>query len=1531
MVVCCFQIRSEYKRTIRSADYKRGGSASVERAQQWLHTLLISEVAAVTHSDLNTLDDESSGYFAWMDAYTRSGQLIEQLIQGCDLLPPAAGEASLSDSEAPDGEVEVAHTTDQSEDSDQHKFDPVMLWLSFSQILQYLFHDQRVLKGPANHFSARQAVQRQAAVLLWQNEYFCTAVLWLIGILRDEEGNDSVSESHTSSSGADDSDDGEAVGGDHREASLLRLVNPIAGIIQRSADLVALVCETRLRVESAIQEGNVEPTSLTGPADALLDFCLQHGGVYADRLKALQLGGVIIDDSSLWRRNTILSADDITRDEEDVDLPSAIEDERTRTTDTLLQYLFTYGFEDWRRKVCQSVKQRKPSSRFYDVELVSKQLQFSWGRPIVKLEFSLHRDHPLHSRVRSGKFVRASPAKFRKLLEASLMDYPIISRGSLVVVSQGHGNRSKPLLAGVVTASPELLNPQFLLPEEIFKAEVAIQIMVSEDTGLQLRRIMAATSCSMVDTRCLPMTTMPPLDRLKSLTVLPLAQEILNHRAGRKALHTPIVPDYLRHQSDWLEREMKESTVFGELDDSQQAAARHCFTTRLGLVQGPPGTGKTRLGVAIVDLCLRLGFRVLVQTYTNHALDDFLESIIDLEVAPADPEVVVRLGGRTKSERVKQLTLKQENMRTERTARTIRELNAAQQRARIAWQSCNATVHGRSWEVLHPFMKSNPGEFDQELRALRSTSTRGGFRTTGPSEHDAVFKRWYAGDTTPPAIVEEQLHGPEYALARDMWTWSIEQRKTMMQEWIDRANAANFKAFTECMKAVQVAQSNHGRAMSEYIVQHIRQAKLIACTTTGAAIRGTMLQDSGVDVVICEEAGEVLESALIGSLPPSLQHLIMIGDHKQLRPKVNSYDFQAENPRRCAKFNVSLFERLAVRTPPPQLHCQHRMRPEISELLRDVYPELEDAPSTLDRPDVNGMSANVAWVNVDGEEEGDSTDVTTASKRNELEAQWVVHTLLYLLQQGHKPSQFVILAPYKAQVLHIRALLAKERIATELNELDAEEAIEAGLDVRDPMAPFMRAAVDSSSEREEASTSPADGDDSDSSGEEEWRGSDEVLRGLNDLCCGQRVRVSSVDNFQGEEADIVLLSMVRVGDKIGFVAQERRLTVALSRARMGMYMFGHQATFERHSNWNRILKHLQRDDMPRCGVYSGLPIAPSCRNSTSAVTARLLHSPGEFIQSAPDGCCDKICGEVMPDCGHPCLLHCHPIPGAWESHSHMVCQYRTKESCKRGHPRVKICDTLQKCWLCKEEDLSDQVAAVQNQIRAAAGSAIGDNGRMLQQQLNKHQQALKRCQTDRKDAERQDTKWLEAQLRTIRERDLQERSRQRQLQLQQDRDHQEAERQARLEAERAERKARRDAYNRQYDAEAELQQSKQKKTRGKKGKKEAQDQQGAGADHEMHSTAAARASSVRTQAVSRPSSSQTAPSATAARPVPLAAINTIPSNAVADRQRARLEQDRRDLIEELDGITNTLMRVAMEEEIDSLSAQIRDLGPRARG
>ena len=51
-----------------------------------------------------------------------------------------------------------------------------------------------------------------------------------------------------------------------------------------------------------------------------------------------------------------------------------------------------------------------------------------------------------------------------------------------------------------------------------------------------------------------------------------------------------------------------------------------------------------------------------------------------------------------------------------------------------------------------------------------------------------------------------------------------------------------------------------------------------------------------LQVVLVEEAGEVFEAHILASLAPTTEHLILIGDHEQLRPKPQLYALQARHP-----------------------------------------------------------------------------------------------------------------------------------------------------------------------------------------------------------------------------------------------------------------------------------------------------------------------------------------------------------------------------------------------------------------------------------------------------------------------------------------------------------------------------------------------------------------------------------------------------------------------------------------------------------
>jgi len=65
------------------------------------------------------------------------------------------------------------------------------------------------------------------------------------------------------------------------------------------------------------------------------------------------------------------------------------------------------------------------------------------------------------------------------------------------------------------------------------------------------------------------------------------------------------------------------------------------------------------------------------------------------------------------------------------------------------------------------------------------------------------------------------------------------------------------------------------------------------------------------------------------------------------------------------------------------------------------------------------------------------------------------------------------------------------------------------------------------------------------------------------------VKIVTVDNFQGEENDIIILSCVRSNqnNSIGFLKESNRVNVALSRAKYGLYVFGNASMIDKVSSY----------------------------------------------------------------------------------------------------------------------------------------------------------------------------------------------------------------------------------------------------------------------------------------------------------------------------------------------------------------------------
>ena len=73
------------------------------------------------------------------------------------------------------------------------------------------------------------------------------------------------------------------------------------------------------------------------------------------------------------------------------------------------------------------------------------------------------------------------------------------------------------------------------------------------------------------------------------------------------------------------------------------------------------------------------------------------------------------------------------------------------------------------------------------------------------------------------------------------------------------------------------------------------------------------------------------------------------------------------------------------------------------------------------------------------------------------------------------------------------------------------------------------------------------------------------------------ITVNTVDGFQGQERDLIVISMVRQNEEgqIGFLRDLRRMNVAITRARMKLFIMGDSTTMTRHPFYRKLYNYIK--------------------------------------------------------------------------------------------------------------------------------------------------------------------------------------------------------------------------------------------------------------------------------------------------------------------------------------------------------------------
>ena len=435
-------------------------------------------------------------------------------------------------------------------------------------------------------------------------------------------------------------------------------------------------------------------------------------------------------------------------------------------------------------------------------------------------------------------------------------------------------------------------------------------------------------------------------------------------------------------------------------------------------------------------------------TFTNHALDQFLEDLLDAGIHGSE---MVRLGSKY-TDRTAPLRMPRQHKTGRECWNAINSRRAEQTEVREQLESafkeyCESTF---SFADIMEYLEFSEGySMFHDAFTLPTTNEDQQWKRVGRKGKEVrpeyLYNRWKDGGN--PGIFTKDVPKD----LEQVWDMTPQLRREHLAKWMKamiEEKAASVGALTNDFDTHQKVIDdlfNTGKG------ELLRTKRIVACTTTAAAMQHKLIRAANVDVIMVEEAGEILETHILAALTPSVERLILIGDHKQLRPKVNNYALTVEKGDGY-DLNMSLFERLVKQGFKfSSLKKQHRMHPKISRFPRALtYPDLEDDPRTTDRPTIDGLRDRVVFMNHEHfeTEQKDLADRSDegmkASKENAFEALMVLRVVRYLAQQGYGTDKMVVLTPYLGQLRLLRKTLEAENDPI-LNDIDASALIQAGL------------------------------------------------------------------------------------------------------------------------------------------------------------------------------------------------------------------------------------------------------------------------------------------------------------------------------------------------------------------------------------------------------------------------------------------------------------------------------------------------------
>lgn len=303
------------------------------------------------------------------------------------------------------------------------------------------------------------------------------------------------------------------------------------------------------------------------------------------------------------------------------------------------------------------------------------------------------------------------------------------------------------------------------------------------------------------------------------------------------------------------------------------------------------------------------------------------------------------------------------------------------------------------------------------------------------------------------------------------------------------------------------------------------EARVVASTLVGSAHR--LLDGMKFGTLFIDEAAQALEAACWIPMR-RVSRVILAGDHCQLPPTVKSMEAMKGG------LGKTLMERI-VETKPEVvtlLKLQYRMNEDIMRFSSDWFygGMVESAPDVKFRG-ILDYDLPMEWIDVNGEGVKNSEKPThTASETPTLNREEFVGETFGRINKAEAELTLKTLEDYFTRIGRRRILDERIDVGIISPYRAQVQYLRRLLMKREFFKPFRRS-----------------------------------------------ISVNTVDGFQGQERDVILISLVRANDNgdIGFLRDLRRMNVAITRARMKLIILGDASTMTRHPFYRRLWQYVK--------------------------------------------------------------------------------------------------------------------------------------------------------------------------------------------------------------------------------------------------------------------------------------------------------------------------------------------------------------------